>query len=54
MDSQRCDSPWSGPWIYIYCCVTILLGLVGFLGMITAAYNRSETTRRRVYSSKLQ
>lgn len=52
-DSQRCQSPWAGPWIYVYCVITILLAIIGFVGMMTAAYNRSESTKRRVYSNRL-
>ena len=48
----RCENPWERSLIYIYCSVTALLALIAVIGMMTTAYNRNGTSRRRVYPGK--
>lgn len=52
MNSNRCETPWKKTWVYIYCVLSVIIFAMGVIGMMSTAYNRSGTTKRRVYSAK--
>lgn len=49
----RCVKPWAGSWLYIYLSLTCVLFVITIIGMLNVAYNRTGTTKRRIYSKSV-